>query len=108
MPLLHAKLVLKKVQIFYIYFYRRPVLHGRYHEVMTCILSTLVASDRRMTGEYVYFAIVMFIALMIILIVWVNYQWGASFFTFLMIILMLIYCIIGTVLLLLAVVGHDE
>ena len=75
---------------------------------MTCILSTPVAFDRRMTGEYVYFAIVMFIALMIILIVWVNYQWGASFFTFLMIILMLIYCIIGTVLLLLAVVGHDE
>ena len=63
---------------------------------------------RRMTGEYVYFSTVVFIALMIIVVVWVNYQWGASFFTFLMLIAMLIYCIIGTVLLLLAVVGHDE
>lgn len=61
-----------------------------------------------MTGEYVYFSIVVFIALMIIVVVWVNYQWGANFFTFIMLIAMLIYCIIGTVLLLLAVVGHDE
>ncbi|KAL3142107.1 hypothetical protein ABBQ32_004725 [Trebouxia sp. C0010 RCD-2024] len=62
----------------------------------------------RMTGEYVYFSVVMFVALLTILIVWINFQWGASFFTFLVIIAMLIYSIIGTVLLLLAVVGHDE
>lgn len=61
-----------------------------------------------MTGEYVYFSILMFLALLTILIVWINFQWGASFFTFLIIIAMLIYSIIGTVLLLLAVVGHDE
>ena len=52
---------------------------------------------RRMTGEYVYFATVVLIALVMVLVVAVNYQWGASFFTFLLLIAML-----------LAVVGHDE
>ena len=62
----------------------------------------------RMTAEYVYFSVVIFIALMLILIVIVNFQWAASFFTFLLLLAMLIYGIIGTVFLLLAVVGHDE
>ena len=57
-----------------------------------------------MKGEYVYFAVVIFIAVMLIL---VNYQFGASFFSFLLLVAMLIYCIIGVVFLLLAVVGHD-
>ena len=61
-----------------------------------------------MKGEYVYFAVVVFIALMLILVVLLNWQWGAPFFTFLLLIAMLIYGIIGTVFLLLAVVGHDE
>lgn len=63
---------------------------------------------RRRTGEYVYFAVVIFIALMLIMVVLVNFQFGASFFVFLMLVAMLIYCIIGVVFLLLAVVGHDE
>ena len=62
----------------------------------------------RMTAEYIYFSVVIFIALMLILIVIVNFQWAASFFTFLLLLAMLIYGIIGTVFLLLAVVGHDE
>ena len=61
-----------------------------------------------MKGEYVYFAVVIFIAVMLILVVLVNYQFGASFFSFLLLVAMLIYCIIGVVFLLLAVVGHDE
>ena len=63
---------------------------------------------RRRTGEYVYFAVVIFIALMLIMVVLVNFQFGASFFVFLLLVAMLIYCIIGVVFLLLAVVGHDE
>ncbi|DBB04425.1 TPA: hypothetical protein ACH3X1_012907 [Trebouxia sp. C0004] len=62
----------------------------------------------RMTAEYVYFSVVIFIALMLILIVIINFQWAASFFTFLLLLAMLIYGIIGTVFLLLAMVGHDE
>ena len=61
-----------------------------------------------MKGEYVYFAVVIFIAVMLILVVAINYQFGASFFVFLLLVAMLIYCIISTVFLLLAVVGHDE
>ena len=66
------------------------------------------ACCRRMKGEYVYFAMVIFIAVMLILVVVINYQFGASFFVFLLLVAMLIYCIISTVFLLLAVVGHDE
>ncbi|KAL0048626.1 hypothetical protein WJX82_007262 [Trebouxia sp. C0006] len=62
----------------------------------------------RMTAEYIYFSVVIFIALMLILIVIINFQWAASFFTFLLLLAMLIYGIIGTVFLLLAMVGHDE
>ncbi|DBA78043.1 TPA: hypothetical protein ACH3X2_008019 [Trebouxia sp. C0005] len=62
----------------------------------------------RMTAEYVYFSVVIFVALMLILIVIINFQWAASFFTFLLLLAMLIYGIIGTVFLLLAMVGHDE
>lgn len=61
-----------------------------------------------MDAEYVYFSVVIFIALMLILVVIVNFQWGASFFTFLLLLAMLIYGILGTVFLLLAMVGHDE
>ena len=62
----------------------------------------------RMTAEYVYFSVVIFVALMLILIVIINFQWAASIFTFLLLLAMLIYGIIGTVFLLLAMVGHDE
>ena len=72
------------------------------------MFTSCAASCRRMTGEYVYFAVVIFIAVMLILVVLVNYQFGASFFVFLLLVAMLISCIISTVFLLLAVVGHDE
>ena len=72
-----------------------------------CILTGHVLCSR-MTAEYVYFSVVIFIALMLILILIINFQWAASFFTFLLLVAMLIYGIIGTVFLLLAMVGHDE
>ena len=61
-----------------------------------------------MKGEYVYFAVVAFIAVMLILVLLLNWQWGAPFFVFLLLVAMLIYCIIGTVFLLLAVVDPSQ
>ncbi|KAK9815948.1 hypothetical protein WJX72_012476 [[Myrmecia] bisecta] len=62
---------------------------------------------KRQAGEYAYFAVVIFVVLVLCVTVLVHCQWLATSFTFLLLLLMLIYTLIGLVFCAIAVVGHD-
>lgn len=61
----------------------------------------------RQIGQYAYLALALFLAVMLILSVALHYQFGATFFTILLSLVTVLYCIIGLVFLVVAVVGHD-
>ena len=61
----------------------------------------------RQIASYVYLASAVFLSLLCVLAVWLHFQWGASFSTFLLCLVTVLYCILGTIFLVVAVVGND-
>ena len=61
----------------------------------------------RLIGEQVYLALAIFLSVMCVLVVWLHYQFGATFFTFHLCWVTVLYCLIGTIFLLVAAVGND-
>ena len=70
-------------------------------------LGQFLPACSRQLASYIYLALAIFLSLLCVLAVWIHFQWGASFFTFLLCLVTVLSCIFGTIFLVVAVVGND-
>ena len=74
---------------------------------MLLVRNPLLPVCSRQIALYIYLALGLFLSLLCVMAVWIHFQWGASFFTFLLCLLTVLSCIFGTIFLAVAAVGND-